>query len=98
MIDWTDLRQLLALAGGTVLALLVSTAETWRARLFCVGAGLSVGFFGTEPIIHWIGASFAGNGFPYLICAALAMTGDRIARRLMSLVDTVKLPWPPTGK
>lgn len=95
MLDWTDIRLLLAMAGGLVLSLLLSTTATWKGRLVCVSSGLFFAFFGTEPLIHWAGAAYADGGFPYLIAGVLAMSGDRIARRVMQFADgfSIPLPW-----
>lgn len=97
--NWTtDLKFIAAVLGGVVLALLLGSATTWRARLFTVGAGLFAAVLGTEPLIAWAGISFAGDGWPYLLAGALALSGDRLARRALQLIDTARIPWTGSSK
>lgn len=47
--DWTDLRLIAATAGGLLIALLLSTAKTVKARFASVSAGL---FFAVFLLSH----------------------------------------------
>jgi hypothetical protein len=89
--DWTDIRLLLSIGGALVIAFILSTAETIWGRFFSVACGLFFAVFFTEPIIDWAGVTF--EVWQYATAGLLAMTGDRIARRLMGLVDQGRLPW-----
>jgi hypothetical protein len=90
--DWTDFKALAAVASGIALSMLLSTATTWRARLTCVAAGTVCAWFGTEPVIHLAGQSYGASGWPYVIAGLLAMTGDRLVRRVLFIVDTIQIP------
>jgi len=89
--DWTDLRLLASVAAGLLIALLLSTANTIKARLASVAAGLFFAVFLTQPIIGWAGLEF--SDWQYAVAGLLAMTGDRMARRIMTLVDTARPPF-----
>lgn len=89
--NWTDVKLLGAVAGGLVIAYLLSTAETVKARLTSVGCGLFAAIFFTEPLIAWAGLEF--STWQYAVAGLLAMSGDRLARRIMQLIDTGRLPF-----
>ena len=90
--DWTDLRLIAATAGGLLIAFLLSTANTMKARLASVSAGLFFAVFFTEPLIQW--AELSLSIWQYAVAGLLAMSGDRLARRIMTLIDTAH---PPVG-
>lgn len=90
--DWTDYKLLLATGGGLLIAFLLSTANTVKARLASVAAGLFFAVFFTEPLIAWARLEF--SVWQYAVAGLLAMSGDRLARRIMMLVDTAR---PPIG-
>lgn len=89
--DWTDIKLIGSIVTGLVIAFLLSTANTVRARLACVAAGLFFAVFLTEPLIQWAGLEF--SIWKYAVAGLLAMTGDRLARRAFLFVDTARLPW-----
>lgn len=90
--DWTDLKLIGATAFGLLIAFLLSTANTMKARMASVAAGLFFAVFFTEPLIAWAKLEF--SVWQYAVAGLLAMSGDRLARRIMTLVDTAK---PPIG-
>ncbi len=92
--NWTDIKLIGAVLGGLALALMLSTATTLKARLVTASAGLFCAFFGTDPIVAWAGVPYAADGWPYLIAGCLALSGDRLVRRGMQLIDTIHVPWP----
>lgn len=89
--NWTDFRLIAAVAGGLIVAFLLSTANTIKARVTSVFSGIFFAAFFTEPLIHW--ASLEFTMWQYAIAGLLAMTGDRLARRLMTTVDETNVPW-----
>lgn len=89
--NWTDLKFVVAVAVGLLVSVLLSTANTIKARLASVASGLFFALFMTEPLIQWAGLEI--STWQYAVAGLLAMSGDRLARRLFSLVDTVKTPW-----
>lgn len=91
--DWTDIKLITAVVGGLLLSFLLSTAATFKSRLVAVLTGLFCAYFGTEPIIAWAGATYSGAGWPYLIAGCLALSGDRLVRRGIQLIDTLHIPW-----
>lgn len=93
--DWTDIRLLAAVAAGLIMAFLLSTAETIKARLTSVASGIFFAVFFTGPLIDWAGLNL--DIWRYAVAALLAMTGDRLARRIMMLVDTAD-PWNRGGR
>lgn len=92
MMNWSDLKLLLAVGFGLLLSLLLSRADTWRARAICVVAGSVSAYFGTEPLVNWAGPTFETSGWPYVIAGALAMSGDRLVRRILQIVEFGELP------
>lgn len=91
-LDWTDLKLLTAVVFGVVMSMLLSTVRSWKAAAVCVLAGAGFAYFGTEPVIRRLGEVYALDGWPYVLAGLLAMTGDRLARRIMSLVDSLQVP------
>lgn len=91
--NWTDIKLLAAVGSGLVLAFAFSTATSVKARISSILAGSICAFFGTEPLIALAGASYSDAGWPYVVAGALAMTGDRVVRRLMDTVDNTRIPW-----
>jgi hypothetical protein len=89
--DWSDVKLLASIGGALIIAFFLSTAETVWGRIFSVGVGLFFAVFFTEPLIDWAGLQF--DVWQYATAGLLAMTGDRIARRVMGLVDKGQLPW-----
>lgn len=89
--DWTDLKLIASILGGLAVAFLLSTANTVKARLASVVAGLFFAVFLTEPLIRWAGLEF--SVWQYAVAGLLAMTGDRLARRMFMIADTARLPW-----
>lgn len=94
--NWTDIRFIMATAIGVAISVLLSTANTIKARLICVASGVFFALFLTEPLIQWAGLEF--TTWQYAVAGLLAMSGDRLARRLFSLVDTAKAPWEGGSK
>lgn len=90
-VNWTDFRFIAAVVGGVAVSVLLSTANTLKARLTCVASGIFFALFLTEPLIQWAGLEF--TTWQYAVAGLLAMTGDRLARRLFALVDTMRVPW-----
>ena len=88
--DWTDVRLLIAVGTGLVVAAFLSTATTIKALLGSVASGLFFAFFLTQPLISWAGLEF--TEWQYAVAGLLAMTGDRLARRIMLIVDEAQ-PW-----
>jgi len=95
---WTDLKLIGAALAGILLAFLLAPENTLKSRLVTAGAGLFCCFYGTEPVIAWAGEAYAASGWPYLIAGALALTGDRLVRRAIRLIDTLHLPFWPGGE
>lgn len=95
---WTDLKLIGAALVGLLLAFLLAPENTFKSRLVTAVAGLFCCFYGTEPVIAWAGDTYAAAGWPYLIAGALALTGDRLVRRAIRLIDTLHVPWPGGGK
>lgn len=87
----TDFKFIAAVVFGIVISVLLSTAQTIKARLTCVAAGIFFALFLTEPLIKWAGLEF--TTWQYAVAGLLAMSGDRLARRLFTLVDNSKTPW-----
>lgn len=88
--NWADYKLIFAVLGGLLVAYLLSTADTIKARLASVAAGLFFAVFFTEPLIAWARLEF--SVWQYAVAGLLAMSGDRLARRIMRLVDNGKLP------
>ncbi|WEX07358.1 hypothetical protein [Chelativorans sp. AA-79] len=88
--NWTDVKLIAAIAGGLLIAFLLSTANTVKARVASVASGLFFAIFLTEPLINWAGLEF--SVWQYAVAGLLAMSGDRLARRIMQVVDTGRLP------
>nr|DAH84853.1 MAG TPA: hypothetical protein [Caudoviricetes sp.] len=89
--DWTDFKLIGAITVGLIVSVLLSTANTLKARLISVSAGIFFALFLTEPLIQWAGLEL--SMWQYAVAGLLAMSGDRLARRIVSLVDTAKTPW-----
>lgn len=89
--NWHDWKLLGAVAGGLVVAVLLSTADTWRARAASVVSGVVFAVYGTQPVIGLLDLAF--SDWQYAVAGLLAMSGDRLARRFMRLIDTAQLPW-----
>ncbi|WP_041544628.1 MULTISPECIES: hypothetical protein [Chelativorans] len=87
--NWTDVKLIAAIAGGLLIAFLLSTANTVKARLTSVATGLFFAVFLTEPLISWAGLEF--SVWQYAVAGLLAMSGDRLARRIMQIIDTSKI-------
>ncbi|WEX10263.1 hypothetical protein [Chelativorans sp. AA-79] len=87
--NWTDVKLIAAIAGGLLIAFLLSTANTVKARVASVASGLFFAIFLTEPLINWAGLEF--SVWQYAVAGLLAMSGDRLARRIMQLIDTSKI-------
>lgn len=94
--NWTDIKFIAAVAFGIVISVLLSTANTLKARLTCVAAGIFFAVFLTQPLIAWAGLEM--SVWQYAVAGLLAMTGDRLARRIFSLVDTAAVPWQRGAK
>lgn len=90
MIDWHDFKLVAAIGMGLLMAMLLSTAHSWKARLTAVAAGIFFATLFTEPVIHWLG--WEAGVWKYAIAGLLAMTGDRIARRAFIVIETLNLP------
>jgi hypothetical protein len=90
-VDWHDIKLLASIAAGLMLAFLLSTADTIKAKIASVLAGLFFAVFFTEPLIDWAGLDVAV--WKYAVSGLLAMTGDRLARRMFMIADTTRLPW-----
>lgn len=88
---WTDLKLIGAILAGLVVALLLSTAQSLKARLAGVAAGIFFAVLFTQPLIAWAHLQF--TTWQYAVAGLLAMSGDRLARRIMSLIDTASVPW-----
>jgi len=88
-LNWTDVKLIAAIAGGLLIAFLLSTANTVKARLTSVATGLFFAVFLTEPLISWAGLEF--SVWQYAVAGLLAMSGDRLARRIMQIIDTSKI-------
>lgn len=91
MVNWTDFKLLAAVIFGLAIAFMLSTANTWWDRVASVGAGIFFAVFLTEPLISWAGLEF--TVWQYAVAGLLAMSGDRLARRIMGYVDTGNLPF-----
>lgn len=89
--NWTDFKLIAAITVGLIVSVLLSTANTWRARFLCVMAGVFFAVFLSEPLVQWAGLEL--SMWQYAVAGLLAMSGDRLARRIVSLVDTAKTPW-----
>lgn len=75
----------MAVGTGLAIAAFLSTAETIKARIGAVISGVFFAVFLTKPLIDWAGLEF--TVWQYAVAGLLAMTGDRLARRIMMLVD-----------
>lgn len=89
--DWHDFKLWAAIAGGVGVAASLSTAKTWAARLGAIGSGVFFAIVFTEPILHWLELDV--EVYEFAVAALLALTGDRIARRVSDFVDNGSLPW-----
>lgn len=89
--NWTDFRLITAVIIGLAISVLLSTAKTIKARLTSVVSGIFFALFFTEPLIQWAGLEF--TTWQYAVAGLLAMSGDRLARRIFTWVDTAKTPW-----
>lgn len=89
--NWTDWRQIATMLGGLALAASLSAAPSWWARAFAVGAGAFFAILFTEPVVHYF--QLEPGIYQNAITGALALSGDRLARRALALVDTLTLPW-----
>lgn len=87
---WDDFKLWSAIGIGLLMAFLLSAASTIKARLTSVVGGLFFAIFFTGPLISWAGLEF--SVWQYAIAGLLAMTGDRIARRVLNVVDTGSIP------
>lgn len=89
--DWHDFKLIASIAAGLVIAFLLSTATTVKAKIASVTAGLFFSVFLTEPLIQWAGLEF--STWKYAVAGLLAMSGDRLARRLLFAADKAPFPW-----
>lgn len=89
--NWTDIKLISAVAVGLVISVLLSTAKTIKARLTCVASGIFFAIFLTEPLIQWAGLEF--STWQYAVAGLLAMSGDRLARRIFTWIDGMNAPW-----
>lgn len=86
-----DTKLILAVVGGLVLAFLLSPGATRRERAASFVAGVFCAMLLTEPLIHLANVDF--TTWQYAIAGILALSGDRLARRLLTLIDTAQIPW-----
>lgn len=93
-LDWTDFKLAAAVAGGNLLALLLSRQRGFRHRTTTIVAGVATAYFATEPVLSWAGTTYQQDGWPYVIAGVLALLADRILRRAMDIIDTFEVPWP----
>ncbi|MFC6487086.1 hypothetical protein [Nitratireductor sp. GCM10026969] len=82
----------------TLATYVISTNPDWaaEAQAFAPGTGPRAGNEGSG-ILDWtdvklIGAVLGGSAIAYTVAGLLAMSGDRLARRLMQLIDNGRLP------
>lgn len=85
-----DLKFVGAVIGGLLVTFLLSTATTLKERATSIVSGIIAALFFTEPLVGW--ADLDLPGIHYAAAAVLAMSGDRLARRVLGLVDTAQLP------
>lgn len=88
--NFWDFKLVGAVFGGLVVAWMLSTATTIKERLTSIVSGVFAALFFTEPVIGWAELEF--SGVQYAVAGLLAMSGDRLARRIVGLIDTVQLP------
>ncbi|WP_164743058.1 hypothetical protein [Mesorhizobium sp. Z1-4] len=76
---------------GLLLAWLFSPDRDRRMRIAYLTAGLFFATFGTGPLADWAGLEF--TIWQNLLAGLLAMTGGRLARRVLLLADSGNLPF-----
>lgn len=91
MMDWHDLKIAGTILGAVLLSAALSTAKTWTARLTAVGLGVFFAVVFTDPVMHWL--ALDADVYEQAVTGLLALSGDRIARRLFDLVENGQLPW-----
>lgn len=89
--DWHDLKIIASIAGGSLIAAWLSTVKTWQGKAFSIACGVFFAVVFTGPVLHWAG--FSADEYEFAICGLLAMTGDRLARRIVGLAENGELPW-----
>ena len=89
--DWQDLKLIAAIAGGVLVAAALSKAKSWAERLGAIGSGVFFAIVFTDPVLHWL--ALDAEVYKFAVAGLLALTGDRIARRVSDFVDNGSLPW-----
>lgn len=91
MMDWHDLKIALTIAGAVLLSAALSKAKTWTAKLTAIGLGVFFAVVFTGPVMHWL--ALDTEVYEQAVAALLAISGDRIVRRLFDLIERGELPW-----
>lgn len=90
--DNVDYKLMLSIVLGLVTAFLLSSATTIQARLASITAGLFCAIFLTSHVVEWAGID--GSVYTYAVSGLLAMSGDRLVRRLFQVIDIINVPLP----
>lgn len=91
MMDWHDLKIALTIFGAVLLSAALSKAKTWTAKLTAIGLGVFFAVVFSNPVMHWL--SLDVQTYEQAVTGLLALSGDRIARRLFDLVENGQVPW-----
>ncbi len=79
------------IAGASLVAMLLSKAPTWKERIAAVATGVFLAVVFTGPVMHWL--ALDAEVYEQAVAALLAISGDRIVRRLFDLIERGELPW-----
>lgn len=89
--DWYDPKFWIPVGAASLFAALLSKAPTWWERLLAVGVGILCAVVLTGPVVHWM--ALDAEVYEQAVAAVLAISGDRIVRRLFDLIERGELPW-----